>query len=60
MNAFEEKALKKLTLVRLLNPIHVNRQNYQKQEGPGNSDQIVALHVTKQVQKSYYVLSDQV
>ena len=53
MNAFEEKAFKKLTLVRPLNQIHFNRQNYQKQEGPGNGDQIVVLHVTKQVQKFF-------
>ena len=34
-----ETALKKVTLVFLLNPVPFNRQNYQKQKGPGTSDQ---------------------
>ena len=33
------KALKKVTLFSLLNPVPFNRQNYQKQKGPGTSDQ---------------------
>ena len=34
-----QKALKKLTLFFLLNPVPFNRQSYQKQKGPGTSDQ---------------------
>ena len=34
-----EKALKKVTSFFLLNPVPFNRQNNQKQKGPGNSDQ---------------------
>ena len=34
-----KKALKKVTSFFLLNPVPVNRQNYQKQKGPGASDQ---------------------
>ena len=34
-----QKALKKVTLFFLLNPVPFNRQNYQKQKGPGTSDQ---------------------
>ena len=33
------KSLKKVTLFSLLNPVSFNRQNYQKQKGPGTSDQ---------------------
>ena len=33
------KSLKKLTLFFLLNPVPFNRQSYQKQKGPGASDQ---------------------
>ena len=33
------KALKKVTLFFLLNPVPFNSQNYQKQKGPGTSDQ---------------------
>ena len=33
------KALKKLTLFFLLNPVPFNGQTYQKQMGPGTSDQ---------------------
>ena len=32
------KSLKKVTFS-LSNPVHFNRQNYQKQKGPGTSDQ---------------------
>ena len=32
-----QKALKKLTLFFLSNPVHVNGQSYQKQKGPGIS-----------------------
>ena len=34
-----QKALKKVTLSSLSNPVPFNRQNYQKQKGPGTSDQ---------------------
>ena len=34
-----EKALKKLTLSFLLNPIPFYGQNYQKQKGPGTNEQ---------------------
>ena len=53
------KAFKKLTLFYLLNPVSFNGQSYQKQRGPGNSDQSL-FKVTKQVQKISYILSDQV
>ena len=33
-----QKALKRVTLLFLLNPVPFNRQNYQKQKGPGTSD----------------------
>ena len=34
-----QKALKMLTLFFLSNPVPFNGQNYQKQKGPGTSDQ---------------------
>ena len=34
-----QKALKKLTLFFLSNPVLFNGQSYQKQKGPGTSDQ---------------------
>ena len=36
-----QKALKKLTLFFLLNPVPFNGQSYQKQKGPGTSDQLL-------------------
>ena len=36
-----QKALKKLTLFFLSNPVPFNRQSYQKQKGPGTSDQLL-------------------
>ena len=36
-----QKALKKLTLFFLLNPVPFNGQSYQKQKGPETSDQSV-------------------
>ena len=33
-----QKALKKITLFLLSSPFPLNRQNYQKQKGPGTSD----------------------
>ena len=35
------KRLQKGTLFFLLNPVPFNRQNYQKQKGPGTSDQLL-------------------
>ena len=34
-----QKTLKKVTSFVLSNPVPFNRQNYQKQKGPGTSDQ---------------------
>ena len=34
-----QKALKKLTIFFLSNPVPFNGQSYQKQKGPGTSDQ---------------------
>ena len=34
-----QKALKKVTLFSLSNPVPFNRQNYQEQKAPGTSDQ---------------------
>ena len=39
MNEDYQKALKKLTSFFLPNPVRFNRQNYQKQNWPGTSDQ---------------------
>ena len=36
-----QKALKKVTSFFLSNPVPFNRQNYQKQRGPGTSDQLL-------------------
>ena len=36
-----QKALKKLTLFFLSNPVPFNGQIYQKQKGPGTSDQLL-------------------
>ena len=36
-----QKTLKKLTLFFLSNPVPFNGQNYQKQKGPGTSDQLL-------------------
>ena len=36
-----QKALKKLTLFFISNPVPFNEQNYQKQEGPRISDQLL-------------------
>ena len=35
------KSLKKLTLFLLSNPVPFNGQDYEKQEGPGTSDQLL-------------------
>ena len=34
-----QKSFKKLTLLFLSNPVPLNAQSYQKQKGPGTSDQ---------------------
>ena len=36
-----QKALKKVTLFFLSNPVPLNRQDYQKQKGPGTGDQLL-------------------
>ena len=36
-----QKALKKLTLFFLSNPVPFNGQSYQKQKGPGNSEHLL-------------------
>ena len=51
-----QKALRKVTLFFLSNPVPLNGQSYQKQKGSVTSDQSlfkkkVGLQVTKQVQK---------
>ena len=38
-----QKALKKLNLFFLLNPVPFNGQNYQKQKEPGASDQSLSM-----------------
>ena len=39
MEEDHQKIFKKLTLIFLSNPLPFNGQNYQKQKGPGTSDQ---------------------
>ena len=39
MKKVYQKALKKSTIFFLLNPVPFNGQSYQKQNGPGTSDQ---------------------
>ena len=41
MKANYQKALKKVTSFFLLNSVPFSRQNYQKQKGPGTSDQLL-------------------
>ena len=41
MKEDHQKALKRVTLFFLSNPVLFNRQNYQKQMGPGTSDQLL-------------------
>ena len=64
-----QKALKKLTLFFLSNPVPFNGRNYQKQKGSGTSDQsLFRLQNTsitnKEIFQKYffirYILSDQV
>ena len=54
-----QKAFKKLTLFFLSNPIPFNGQSYQKQKGPGTSDQSFFRFQNKNAFISY-ILSDQV
>ena len=57
------KSLKNLTLFFVLNPLPFNGQNYQKQKGPGTSDQLL-FRLPKKFRKIpllvIYVLSDYV
>ena len=39
MKEDHQKTLKRVTLFFLSNPVPFNEQNYQKQKGPGTSDQ---------------------
>ena len=48
-----QKTFKKLTLIFFLKPVPFKGQIYQKQKGPGTSDQ--PLKVTKQVQKNVFI-----
>ena len=50
-----QKILKNLTLFFLSNPVPFNGQDYEKQKGPGTSDQS-ACQVIKQVQKNSIIL----
>ena len=49
-----QKTLRKSTLFFLSNPVSFNGQNYQKQKGPGTSDQLL-LRLQKQAQKNSFV-----
>ena len=42
-----EKALKKLTLFFLSDPVPFNGQSYQKQKGPGPSDESLSMSQNK-------------
>ena len=53
---------KKVTLFFLLNPVPFNRQNFQKQKGPGTSDQLLFM-LQKKFRKTsliVIILSDQI
>ena len=59
-----QKALKKLTLFFLLNPVPLNGQSYQKQKGPGTSEQLL-LRLQNKFKKIpslviYYILHLQI
>ena len=54
-----QKALKKLTIFFLSNPVPFNGQSYQKQKGPGTSDQFL-FRLRNKFTKISYILSDQV
>ena len=56
------KALKRVTLFFLSNPVPFNSQNYHKQKEPGASDQLLFSLINKFKKSSFisYVLSDQV
>ena len=41
MKEDHQQTLKGVTLFFLSNPVPFNRQNYQKQKGPGTSDQLL-------------------
>ena len=48
-----QKALKKLTLFFLSNPVPFIGQEYEKQKGPGSSDQLLFM-VTKLLTFTFY------
>ena len=54
-----QKPFKKLTLFFLSNPVPFNGQSYQKQKGPGTSDQSL-FRLKKQVQKNSFISYDDV
>ena len=43
MKADYQKQLKKVNFIFLLNPVPFNVQSYQKQKGPGTSDQSLVM-----------------
>ena len=47
LNKDYQKLLKKLTLLFFLNPVHFKGQSYQKQKGPGTSDQLIFRLLSK-------------
>ena len=51
-----QKALKKLTLFFLLNPVPFNGQSYQNQKGPGTSDQLLFRLQNKYRKISLFVM----
>ena len=58
-----QKSLKKLTLLFLLNPVPFSGQSYQKQKGPGTTDQLPFRLRNKFTKISFlviYYISDQV
>ena len=62
MNKDYQKAFKKLTLFFLLNPVPFKGQSYQKQNGPGTSDQLLFRLQIKSRKNVFIscILSDQI
>ena len=54
-----QKVLKKLTLFFPSNPVPFSGQHYQKEKGPGTSDQSLFRLHNKFKKNLYYVFSDQ-
>ena len=50
-----QKAFKKVTLFFLSNPVPFNRQNYQRQKGPGTSDQSLS-RLQNKFRKTYLLV----